>query len=104
MVNKVTWRVHEIIEKASAAKTKAEKIKILQEHQNNWALKDVLRGTFDDSVQWLLPEGKPPYEPADESSVPSNLLLRPNKVFISPPVLATCYTCFDNSFTNGTLE
>ncbi len=62
MVNKVTWRVHEIIEKASAAKTKAEKIKILQEHQNNWALKDVLRGTFDDSVQWLLPEGKPPYK------------------------------------------
>ena len=44
MVNKVTWRVHEIIEKTSAAKTKADKIKILQEHQNNWALKDVLRG------------------------------------------------------------
>jgi len=74
MVNKVTWRVHEIIEKASAAKTKADKIKILREHQNNWALKDVLRGIFDDSVQWLLPEGKPPYEPAEESSVPSNLL------------------------------
>lgn len=74
MVHKMTWRVHEIIEKASAAKTKAEKIKILQEHSSNWALKDVLRGTFDDAVQWLLPGGKPPYEPAEESTVPSNLL------------------------------
>jgi hypothetical protein len=80
MVNKTTWRVHEIIEKASAAKTRADKIKILQDYQSNWALKDVLRGTFDEVVQWNLPEGKPPYEPALEQSVPSNLL-KHNKKF-----------------------
>lgn len=73
MVNQITLRVHEIIERTSLAKTRADKIKILQDHQKNWALKDILRGSFDDAVQWNLPEGKPPYEPADESSVPSNL-------------------------------
>ena len=76
MVHKVTWRVHEIIEKASAAKTKAEKIKILQEHQNNWALKDVLRGTFDEVIQWNLPAGNVPYTPASEESPPNTLLKR----------------------------
>lgn len=80
MVNKVTLLVHEIIEKASTAKSRAEKIKVLQEHQTNWALKDILRGTFDDAVQWNLPGGKPPYEPAEESSVPSNLV-KHNKKF-----------------------
>ena len=80
MVNKTTWLVHEIIEKAAAAKTRAEKIQILQQHNDNWALKDILRGTFDEVVQWDLPEGKPPYEPADESSVPSNLT-KHNKKF-----------------------
>jgi len=73
MVNKTTYYVFEILEKAAAAKTRAEKITLLKNHSNNWAMKDVLRGTFDDAVQWNLPDGKPPYEPAEDRSHPSNL-------------------------------
>lgn len=72
MVNKNTPYTFEIVEKVSNAKTKADKIKILQQHANNWALKDILRGTFDEAVVWLLPTGPVPYEPAPESSHPSN--------------------------------
>lgn len=73
MVNHRTYDIYEILEKVSKSKTRKDKIAILQQHRNNWALKDVLRGTFDDLVKWNLPDGKPPYEPADERSVPSNL-------------------------------
>jgi len=74
MAYKTTLLVYEVLEKVSQAKTREEKIQILREN-DTWALKDVLRGTFDDSVVWLLPTGAPPpYEPAQPRSVPSNLL------------------------------
>jgi len=72
MVNKVSLHVFEIIDKAQKAKTRKEKITVLQENEC-WALKDFLRGSFDDIVQWNLPPGAPPYEPAKEDSVPSSL-------------------------------
>jgi hypothetical protein len=72
MVNKNTPYTFEIVEKVSKAKTKTDKIKILQQHENNWPLKDLLRGTFDEAVVWILPTGPVPYEPASESSHPSN--------------------------------
>jgi hypothetical protein len=58
----------EILEKVSKAKSKIDKIAILQEQRNNWPLQDILRGTFDDTVQWLLPSGSVPYEPAETLS------------------------------------
>ena len=71
MVNTTTYRTYEILEKISSAKTRAEKIDLLKKQNNNWALKDILRGTFDDAVQWLLPSGSVPYEPAPFDSHPS---------------------------------
>lgn len=71
MVNKTTYRAHEILDKVAAAKTRADKVNLLQQYNNNWALKDILRGTFDDAVQWLLPTGPVPYEPAPDNSHPS---------------------------------
>lgn len=71
MVNKTTYRTYEILEKISSAKTRAEKIDLLKKQNNNWALKDILRGTFDDAVQWLLPSGAVPYESAPFDSHPS---------------------------------
>ena len=65
--------VFEILDQVSKAKSRTEKIQILHKNKNNWAMKDILRGTFDDLVEWNLPKGKVPYEPADERSVPSNL-------------------------------
>ena len=72
MVNKTTYQTYEILDKVSKAKTKKEKIKLLQAQKDNWALKDILRGSFDDAVQWNLPQGKVPYEPAPEDTHPSN--------------------------------
>lgn len=73
MVSKINLYVHEILEKVSKEESRAEKIKILQQHSQNWAMKDILRGAFDDSIVWNLPGGRPPYEPAAAESHPSNL-------------------------------
>ena len=56
MVNKVTYMVFEILEKAAMAKTRADKIAVLQQHKECWALRDILRGSFDDSLDFNLPQ------------------------------------------------
>lgn len=71
--------IYEIFEKVAKAKKKADKVKVLQEN-DSIALRDVLQGTFDSRVVWLLPEGKPPYTPSKEETTPSTLL-RQNKMF-----------------------
>lgn len=65
--------IHEVIENVSKKKTKEEKISLLKQHET-WALKDILRGTFDSSVEWNIPQGNPPFTKNQEHSVPSNLL------------------------------
>lgn len=54
----------EILRKVSNAKTKAEKISLLQKYNTN-ALRQVLIINFDDSVISMLPEGDVPYTPND---------------------------------------
>lgn len=53
--------LHDIFTEVSKAKTKADKIKILKAH-DLLHVRDVLRGAFDDSIEWVLPEGLPPFE------------------------------------------
>ena len=66
--------VHEVVAEAASKRSKADKIKVLQEN-NSGALYDILRGTYDDRIVWLLPTGAPPpYTPNEPKSVPSNLL------------------------------
>ena len=66
--------VHEVIDLARKKRSKAEKIEVLQQNES-WALKDVLRGTFDDSVEWNLPKGEPPpYTASEEHNAPANHL------------------------------
>lgn len=67
--------VYEVIEEVQKAKTKADKVDTLKKN-DSWALKDVLRGTYDSTVNWLLPPGEPPYTPNDGHNAPSNLLKR----------------------------
>jgi hypothetical protein len=69
-IKKHVYEVLELVEKASK---KEEKINILKSNES-WALKDVLRATYDDAIQFLLPGGKPPYTPSQEGSIPSTLL------------------------------
>ena len=54
----------EVLQKVHNAKTKAQKVKILQENNTN-ALRSILIANFDESIQSLLPEGNVPYEKND---------------------------------------
>ena len=53
--------MHEVLQKVSNAKTKAEKIKLLREH-NTQALRSLLIINFDESIISLLPDGEPPFQ------------------------------------------
>lgn len=66
--------VFEIFEQFSLKKTKKEKVEYLRtQGEAVPAVKDVIRGAFDERLQFILPEGKPPYTPNKPESVPSSL-------------------------------
>ena len=56
--------ISEILRKVSNAKTKAEKIKLLQTN-NSQALRSLLIWNFDERVISMVPEGDVPYTPND---------------------------------------
>tara|TARA_R100000030_G_scaffold72659_1_gene56003 strand:- start:139 stop:570 length:432 start_codon:yes stop_codon:yes gene_type:complete len=56
--------MHEILQKVSNAKTKAEKIKLLREY-NTQALRSLLIINFDTSVISMLPDGDVPFKAND---------------------------------------
>ena len=56
--------ISEVIKKASNAKTKAEKIKILQEN-NSQALRSVLKWNFEPKIISDIPEGEVPFKRND---------------------------------------
>lgn len=56
--------ISEVLQKVSNAKTKAEKIKLLHEH-NSPALRAILIANYDESVISMLPEGEVPFEAND---------------------------------------
>ena len=58
---------HDIFTEVGKATKKSDKIAILQKHSSA-QLKLVLGMTYDPRVEWLLPEGEPPYKPMDKAS------------------------------------
>jgi len=56
--------ISEVLQKVHSAKTKAQKVKILQDNNTN-ALRSILIANFDESIQSLLPDGDVPYEKND---------------------------------------
>ena len=56
--------MNEVLQKVSNAKTKAQKIKLLQEY-NSPALRAILIANLDESVVSMPPEGDVPYEKND---------------------------------------
>jgi len=72
--------VHEVLEEARKKRKKEERVQVLKSN-NSWALKDILRGSMDPTIEWNLPAGEDvPYEPNQPHSAPGNLL-RENKKF-----------------------
>ena len=65
-------RVYEVIEAAQKKRTKAGKIDVFR-NNDSWALRDILRGTFDTSIEWNLPPGEPPYQAAEAHNHPTEL-------------------------------
>ena len=53
--------LNEVLQKVSNAKTKAQKVKLLEEF-NTPALRAILIANFDESVISMLPEGEVPYK------------------------------------------
>lgn len=74
--------VFEIIEEFNKAAGKKTRIAVLHKYQDVWALKDLLRGTFDDTIQFNLPEGSPPYTENRPESTPSTLLKKHKEIGI----------------------
>ena len=66
--------VFEILDEFEKQPNKSKRKELLLQHSDNNALRDVLRGTFDESLEWNLPEGRPPYQANIPESVPSTLL------------------------------
>ena len=56
----------EIINEVKKAKSVGEKIRILQ-RKDNRELRGILELTYDNRLNWGLPEGNPPYKPLDKS-------------------------------------
>ena len=56
--------LNEVLQKVSNAKTKAQKIKLLQQ-MNSPALRAILIANFDESVISMLPDGEVPYKKND---------------------------------------
>lgn len=56
--------ISEILQAVSSAKTKSEKIKLLQEYKTE-ALQSILIWNFDDTAKSSLPEGDVPYTPSE---------------------------------------
>lgn len=52
-------KIYQIIESIGKVKTKKERIEILKKH-NSLGLRDVLKGAYDETIQWDLPEGEVP--------------------------------------------
>jgi len=72
-VNKIkAHTIDEVLNKVVLAKTKAEKIQVLRDY-NTLGLRNVLKGSFDDTIQFLIPEGTPPYKESSQHTSPSSL-------------------------------
>jgi hypothetical protein len=66
--------VFEVFENFTKQDSRAAKIEYLRKMCNEIpAVKDVCLGTFSDKIEFAFPDGKPPYTPNKEQSVPSSL-------------------------------
>tara|TARA_Y100000385_G_scaffold12550_1_gene12844 strand:+ start:413 stop:844 length:432 start_codon:yes stop_codon:yes gene_type:complete len=72
----ITFRkeVFEVFEEYKKADSRETRLDVLKKYEDNWAFKDILRGSFDDSLEFNLPTGRPPFTPNKPESVPSSLL------------------------------
>ena len=72
--------IHEVLSEASKLKTKPEKIEFLRKH-TSLPLRDIIKGGFDETIKFNIPDGAPPYK-ADDAPIghqPSTLYQQTRK-------------------------
>jgi hypothetical protein len=75
-------KINEVLQKVSNAKTKAEKIKLLQTH-NSPALRAILIANFNESIVSDMPEGPVPYaDDKYEEADRTNLQVEYKKLYV----------------------
>lgn len=72
MIN-IRKEVFEIFEEFKQAEGRDGRLDVLKKYSDNWAFRDILRGSFDESLVFNIPEGRPPFTPNQPQSVPSTL-------------------------------
>jgi len=70
--------IFEVINETAKMSKKEDKIRCLKENES-WALKDILRGTYEANIKWNLPSGEPPYEASEPHNCPANLIRENSK-------------------------
>lgn len=65
--------VFEVFEEYKKADSRDERLQVLKKYEKHWAFRDILRGSFDESLVFNLPEGRPPFTPNRPESTPSTL-------------------------------
>ncbi len=71
--------VFEVFEEVAKKRPTSDKVKVLREN-DHWAVKDIIRGTYDDNIQWALPKGQVPFTACEEHNSPSNLRTQNEKL------------------------
>ena len=74
--------ISEILEKVSKAKTKKEKVDILQKNDHQ-SLRMVIKSSFDPKIEWSLPDGDVPFtrNDAPEGTEHTDLHMESRKLF-----------------------
>lgn len=72
--------VTEILELVAKTDSRKEKVAILREH-NSLELRDILKGAFDDTIQFILPTGIPPIDENEKRLYDKTRLMSETKKF-----------------------
>jgi len=64
MADNYNLSFHEILTKVNNAKDKPKKIEVLRRYDTE-QLRMLMKGAFDPKLEWLMPEGSPPYKVND---------------------------------------
>lgn len=73
--------VAEILKKASALKSKEDKINFLRSN-DNFALRTILQGALDPRIKWLLPPGEVPYKKNDLPDLQGTLYSEARRLYL----------------------
>lgn len=74
--------VAETLEKISKIPKRVDRLAALQKERGNAALLTVLQGAFDPRIEWLLPEGVPPFKKNDLPDLESVLYAEIRKIYL----------------------